>query len=78
MSVFISYSHNDKDFIETLCENLVLHKARVWIDTWELSVGDSILTKVQDAITSSGALIIVLSNSSVKSECKKTGVRPYI
>lgn len=72
MSVFISYSHNDKNFIETLCENLVLHKARVWIDTWELSVGDSILTKVQDAITSSGALIIVLSNSSVKSEwCKR-------
>ena len=72
MSIFISYSHNDKDFAEKLCTNLVLHKKRIWIDRWELSVGDSIINKIQEAIQSSGALLIILSKSSIQSEwCKK-------
>lgn len=72
MSVFISYSHNDGAFVETLCANLVKNKARVWIDTWELNVGDSIINKVQEAITVSSALLVILSVSSVQSSwCNK-------
>jgi hypothetical protein len=49
-----------------------MQKARVWVDRWELNVGDSILDKVQDAIQESSALIIVISKSSMKSDwCKK-------
>jgi hypothetical protein len=44
----------------------------VWVDTWELNVGDSILNRVQEAIQDSSALLIVLSKASVASEwCKK-------
>jgi len=72
MPLFISYSHNDKDFVNTLAANLVKHKARVWVDTWELNVGDSIINKVQEAIQESSALLVVLSKSSVKSQwCNK-------
>jgi len=72
MPVFISYSHQDKDFVDKLAANLVMHKARVWIDRWELNVGDSIIDKIQEAIQESDALIIVISSSSMKSEwCKK-------
>jgi hypothetical protein len=72
MPVFISYSHADKTFVDKLAANLVKHNAHVWLDRWELNVGDSILNHVQQAIQDSDALLIVLSKTSVTSEwCKK-------
>ncbi|HSC80798.1 MAG TPA: toll/interleukin-1 receptor domain-containing protein [Chitinolyticbacter sp.] len=72
MPVFISYSHEDKDFVDQFAGQLVLNKARVWIDRWELKVGDSILQRVQSALTDASALIVVLSRASTESEwCKK-------
>lgn len=72
MPVFISYSHTDKDFVDRLAGNLVARKAQVWVDRWELNLGDSIINKVQEAIEKASALLVVLSKSSVASEwCKK-------
>ena len=72
MTVFISYSHENKDFVDQLAAHLVKNKAHVWVDRWELKVGDSLIQKVQDAITDSSALLVILSKSSVESEwCKK-------
>lgn len=72
MPIFISYSHVDKAFVDKLAASLVEHDAHVWVDTWELNVGDSILNRVQEAIQDSSALLIVLSKASVASEwCKK-------
>lgn len=72
MPIFISYSHADKTFVDKLAVKLVKHDAHVWVDMWELNVGDSILNRVQEAIRDSSALLIVLSKASVASEwCKK-------
>ncbi len=72
MPIFISHSHQDKDFVDVLAANLILRKAHVWVDRWELKVGDSLIDKVQSAIKTASALIIVLSKASVASEwCKK-------
>ena len=72
MPIFISYSHQDKDFVDKLAANLVKHKAHVWVDRWELHIGDSIIDKVQEAIQESSAFIIVISKFSMESEwCKK-------
>lgn len=72
MPVFISYSHSDEEFVNKIAAHLVKHNTHVWIDTWNLSVGDSILSKVQNAIEESSALLVVLSKASVDSEwCKK-------
>ncbi len=72
MPIFISYSHKDKEFVNKFAAHLIKNNARVWIDTWELNVGDSIVSKVQKAIQESSALLVVLSKSSVDSEwCKK-------
>ena len=72
MPIFISYSHSDKAFVEKLAAALVKNNAHVWVDAWELNVGDSILNKVQGAIQEASALLVVLSRSSVQSEwCKK-------
>lgn len=67
MAIFISYSHKDKQFVDKLAANLVKHKARVWVDRWELKVGDSIVQRVQNAIKEADALIVVLSKASVES-----------
>jgi hypothetical protein len=70
--VFISYSHNDKDFVDKLALILVDRRIRVFIDRWEMKLGDSITNKVQDAISDASFLMVILSKSSVQSNwCKR-------
>jgi len=72
MPIFISYSHKDKVFVDKLALQLVRRNVNVWVDRWELSVGDSLLEKVQDAVDGASALLVILSKNSVESEwCKK-------
>jgi len=72
MSVFISYSHRDSDIVEKIATYLVSRNIHIWIDKWQLNHGDSLITKIQDAITESSVLLIMLSTVSVESEwCKK-------
>ena len=72
MPVFISYSHEDRDFAHKLAGSLVSSNVHVWIDTWELGVGDSIVERIQSAIGKSDCLCVVLSKSAVQSAwCKK-------
>lgn len=72
MPIFISYSHADKTFVDNLAEQLVANRVSVWLDKWEIHAGDSLLTKVQNAISGASALLVVLSKASVKSEwCTK-------
>ena len=74
MPIFISYSHHDAGFVNQLALQLVAHKVNVWIDRWELNVGDSLLSKVQEAIGGASALLVVLSQASVASEWVKKEV----
>jgi hypothetical protein len=67
MPIFISYSHQDSAFVERLAFQLVQNKINVWVDRWELNVGDSLITRIQDAITGASALLVVLSKASVNS-----------
>ncbi len=72
MPVFISYSHENKEFVDQLAMQLVRHNVHIWLDRWELSLGDSIIDKVQDAAEGASALLVILSKASVASEwCKK-------
>ncbi|MGM7446898.1 toll/interleukin-1 receptor domain-containing protein [Idiomarina sp. ST20R2A10] len=72
MPIFISYSHEDKEFVDQLAVQLVHRNINIWLDRWELSIGESIIDKVQDAVDGASALLVILSKSSVVSEwCKK-------
>ena len=72
MSVFISYSSLDSEFADKLAINLVKNRINVWLDKWAMQVGDSLLDKIQSALTDSSFLLVILSKNSVKSEwCRK-------
>lgn len=72
MPIFISYSHADSEFVESLAKQLVRHKHYIWLDKWELNVGDSLIQRIQAALHLTPGLIVVLSKASVESEwCKK-------
>ena len=72
MPVFISHSHQDKEFVDNLATHLIKHNAHVWVDRWEIKAGESILNRVQNEIRGATAVLFVLSNSSIQSEwCKK-------
>lgn len=72
MSVFISYSHQDQEVVEKIAKYLVKENIHIWIDKWELNFGDSLIQRIQEALTESSVLLIMLSKASVESEwCKK-------
>jgi hypothetical protein len=72
MSVFISYSSKDSEFVQKLSLSLVQKRIHVWLDKWEMQPGDSLIDKIQGGLTDSSFLLVVLSNNSVNSEwCKK-------
>lgn len=72
MPIFISYSHENKDFVDKLALQLVQRNVNIWLDRWELNIGDSIIDKVQEAVDGASALLVILSKASIDSEwCKK-------
>lgn len=72
MPIFISYSHKDKEFVDRLATQLVRRNVNIWLDRWELSIGDSLVDRVQEAADGASALLVILSKSSIGSQwCKK-------
>jgi hypothetical protein len=72
--IFISYSHADSDFVDRLATQLVLHAINVWVDRWEINVGESLIDRVEQAIDGASALLVVLSKASVESNWVKKEV----
>jgi hypothetical protein len=72
MPIFISYSRQDSPFVDKLVISLIKRKHIVWLDKWEINVGDSLLDKIQGALTDSSAILVILSKRSIQSEwCKR-------
>lgn len=72
MPIFISYSHKNKEFVDKLAMQLVARNVNIWLDRWELNIGDSLIDKVQEAVDGASALLVILSKASTESEwCKK-------
>ena len=65
--VFVSYSYQDKKFVEWLVNNLKDINIDIWYDNEELQLGDSIKDKINAGIQSSSIFIVVLSKSSTSS-----------
>ncbi|MBD3387287.1 TIR domain-containing protein [candidate division KSB1 bacterium] len=66
--LFISYSHKDKAFALELSDALQNEGADVFIDKWEIKIGDYFLDKIFEAINESNFIVAVLSYNSVQSK----------
>lgn len=72
MPIFISYSQKDRDFVDRLAQNLIAEQHHVWLDRWELGAGDSLTQKIQSALGTANAILVIISKASVQSEwCKR-------
>lgn len=65
--VFISYSNQNRVFVERLAIDLRAQGLAVWWAEWEIKVGDSILQKLSEGMLEAGYLVVVLSPASIKS-----------
>jgi mRNA-degrading endonuclease RelE of RelBE toxin-antitoxin system len=62
IDVFVSYAVKDaQDFARELADALQQRHLRVWLDEYELSVGDSIAEKVDDGLARSRYAALILS-----------------
>lgn len=78
MKVFLSHSSKDKLFVEKLARDILALDVDVWLDQWEMKIGDSLFDKIEEGIESSDYVIIVLSNDSVNSFWVKKELNAFL
>jgi len=66
-SLFVAHSSRDKAFARRLTRDLQAFGVKVWIDEAELLIGDSLIQKIQAAITEMKYLGAIISVHSVQS-----------
>lgn len=65
--IFLSYSTSDKEIAEKIAHGIKILDFPIWYSDWALKPGDSIVEKINEALSQSDTLIVLLSNSSVNS-----------
>lgn len=70
--IFLSYAQGDRPVAEKVATALTRVGLRVWFDTWELAPGDSIAARIEEAVSSSDLLLVLLSRRSVESRWVRT------
>jgi hypothetical protein len=66
--VFLCHASADKPFVRQVRNDLAAAGHSVWIDEFEIKVGDSIVAKISEATEMADALILFISKSSMESE----------
>ncbi|HEX2569796.1 MAG TPA: TIR domain-containing protein [Polyangia bacterium] len=66
--VFLSYSAKDKPVVRALAERLRGDGLRVWFDEWEIRVGDSIPSKIEEGLERSRVLVFCMSHHAFGSD----------
>ena len=70
--IFISYSSKDRSIVEHLSIILRDKGFSIWLDEWEIRVGEQIIQKISEGLESSRHLAIWLSKNSVNSTWVET------
>lgn len=65
--LFLSYSSTDKDFVRTLAADLRELGHQPWLDEWEIRVGDSIPSKIEQGISDADYVVIILTERALRS-----------
>lgn len=64
-SVFLSHNSADKPFVRRLSNDLEALNIQTWVDEAEMLIGDSLIEKIQAAISLTDFVAVVLSRNSV-------------
>lgn len=67
MTVFLSHSKKDRELAISIATDLKKNKISVWFDEWEIFIGDSIVKKVQEGLSSCEFLSIIFTKNSTGS-----------
>ncbi len=71
-SIFVSYSHDDRELARALAVAIREQGLTVWIDDGELKVGDSLIERIATAIAEIDFFLALVSEASRKSNwCRK-------
>jgi hypothetical protein len=66
-NVFISYSTKDESFVTNLATDLKQLNLGVWVALWDIKVGQSLVSRIQEGISASDYVIAVISSHSANS-----------
>lgn len=72
--IFISYSHKDSDFVKKIYNELKETPYTVFMDKYEIQVGDNIKDKINEMMVSSDYIIFVESKNSIDSDWAKSEI----
>jgi predicted nucleotide-binding protein len=64
--VFISYSRDDAEWARKFAEALREQHVEVWLDTWKLHLGDSLLDALEAGLRGSDAIVAILSETNAQ------------
>jgi hypothetical protein len=65
--IFLSYSSSDKPFVRKLAEDLRSRGHSVWLDEWEIKVGECIPTRIEAGLEESEFVVLVMSQRACSS-----------
>ncbi len=68
MRIFLSYSHQDQKYADLLSKHLSEAGHDVWQNKLNLKLGDNLIEKVNQGIKEAQALIVIVSESSLRSK----------
>lgn len=63
-SLFISHRGVDQDAAERLARELRNRGHVVWLDSWKINIGDSIVERINDGLAGSSYLVLCYSDAS--------------
>ncbi len=67
MKIFLSHSSKDKELVRRLANDLKQAGLEVWLDEWEIKVGDSITHKIDRGLSDCDYVVVVLSEAAIRS-----------
>jgi hypothetical protein len=64
-NVFISHRGADVEEAEKLAAEIRSHGHKVWLDEWEIDIGDSLVEKIDSGLAGATYLVLCYSSSGV-------------
>jgi hypothetical protein len=65
--IFVSHSSIDKHFVRKVAVDMLQEGLPIWLDEWELDIGDSLIERIYAGIDAGSYFILVMSKASIAS-----------